>query len=141
MNKFLKNIELSLWGARGSVVGWGTMLQARRSQVRYLISLDFLIGLNLPAALWLWVNLASNRNDYQDLPGGKVQPVRKAGNLTKICCADHLENVGALMSHNPMGLHGLLQRHLHLLFIIIRISKQSIGTWTNLVGHCTRKKG
>jgi hypothetical protein len=39
-----------------------------------------------------------------NLPGGKGRPVRKADNLTAIC----LENVGVSMSHNPMGLHGLL---------------------------------
>jgi hypothetical protein len=34
---------------------------------------------------------------------------RKADNLTTICEPDCLENVGASTSHNPMGLHGLLQ--------------------------------
>jgi hypothetical protein len=37
-------------------------------------------------------------------PGGKGCPTRKADNLTAIC-----ENVGGSTSHNPMGLHGLLQ--------------------------------
>jgi hypothetical protein len=40
------------------------------------------------------------------LSGGKGRPVRKA-DLTDIC--DCLENVGTSTSHNPMGLHGLLQ--------------------------------
>jgi hypothetical protein len=39
------------------------------------------------------------------LPGGKGRLARKADNVAAIC----LENVGALSSHNPMGLHGLLQ--------------------------------
>jgi hypothetical protein len=39
-------------GARGSVVGCGTMLQAGRSRVRFRMSLDFPVGLMLPAALW-----------------------------------------------------------------------------------------
>jgi hypothetical protein len=40
-------------GPRGSVVGWGTMLQAGRSRVRFpMKSLDFSIDLILPATLW-----------------------------------------------------------------------------------------
>jgi hypothetical protein len=38
------------------------------------------------------------------LPGGKGRPRRKSDNLTAIC-----EPVGAPKSHNPLGLHGLLQ--------------------------------
>jgi hypothetical protein len=43
----------------------------------------------------------------RNFPGGKERPARKA-DLTAIW-ADCVENVGALTSHNPMGLHGLLQ--------------------------------
>jgi hypothetical protein len=41
-------------------------------------------------------------------PGGKGRLVRKTDNLTAICEPTVLDNVGASMSHNPMGLHGLL---------------------------------
>jgi hypothetical protein len=44
-----------------------------------------------------------------NFPGGEGRPVRKADNLTTICEPIVLEDVGALASHNPMGLHGLLQ--------------------------------
>jgi hypothetical protein len=44
--------------ARGSVVGWCTMLQAGRSRVRFLMrSLDFSIVLILAVALWPWSRL------------------------------------------------------------------------------------
>jgi hypothetical protein len=57
--------NLSVWscskmGARGSIVGWSTMLQAGRSRDRILMrSLDFSIDLILPAALlpWGWLSL------------------------------------------------------------------------------------
>jgi hypothetical protein len=40
--------------------------------------------------------------------GSKVRRVRRADKLTAIC-ADCLDNVGSLTSHNPIGLHGLLR--------------------------------
>jgi hypothetical protein len=47
--------------------GWGTMLQARRSWVQFLIrSLDFSVDIILPATLWSCVDSASNRNEYQE---------------------------------------------------------------------------
>ena len=43
------------FGARGSAVGWSTALQAGMSQVRFpMVSLEFLIDIILPAALWPW---------------------------------------------------------------------------------------
>jgi hypothetical protein len=46
-------------GTRGSVVCWGTMLQAGRSRIQFTIrSLDFSIDLILPATMWLWGRLS-----------------------------------------------------------------------------------
>jgi hypothetical protein len=44
-----------------------------------------------------------------NLPEDRGRPARKADNLTAICEPIAKNNVGAVTSHNPMGLHGLLQ--------------------------------
>ena len=47
-------------GAHGGRVGWGTVLQARKSWVRFpMVSLEFFIAIILPAAVWHcgWLNL------------------------------------------------------------------------------------
>jgi hypothetical protein len=57
------------------------VLQAGRSRVPFpMKSLDFLIDLILPAALWP-LREVSTRN----IPGDKGWPARKAENLTAIC--------------------------------------------------------
>jgi hypothetical protein len=53
-------------GSRGSVVGWGTVLQTIRSRVRFPMSLDFSVDLKSFQPLYgPGVDSASNRNEYQ----------------------------------------------------------------------------
>jgi hypothetical protein len=60
-------------GARGSEVGWGAMLQARRSRVRVpmrsLIFFPIYLILSVP----------------EELSAGKARPARKADTLTAVC--------------------------------------------------------
>jgi hypothetical protein len=54
-------------GARGSIVGWGTVLQAGRSRIRLpMRSLEFSVYLILPAALLSLGRPFSSRNEYQE---------------------------------------------------------------------------
>jgi hypothetical protein len=84
-----------LWRTRGSVVGWGTTLQAAIWRVRFSMrSLNFSFYLILLAATWPWYRLT--RNEYQEdswavkgggrirltnLPISVSQLSRKCGNL------------------------------------------------------------
>jgi hypothetical protein len=88
----------------GSVVGWGTMLQAVRSRVRFSMRpLDFSIDTILPTDIWPSSRLRLlNRNECQESSWGWRAPYR----YLWVNC---FENVEASMSHNDTGLHSLLQ--------------------------------
>jgi hypothetical protein len=81
--------DLDCWNkeARGSKAGWGTMLQAGRSRLRFpMRSLDFSIYLIIPAALrpcgW---SRPLKGTSIMNFTGSKGRPARKADNLTNIC--------------------------------------------------------
>jgi hypothetical protein len=72
-------------GARCSVVGWGTMLQAGRSRVVYWWGWFF----NWPNPFSRTLALGSiqplTQMSTRNIPGGKGRPEHKADNLTAIC--------------------------------------------------------
>jgi hypothetical protein len=73
-------------GARDSVVGSVTMLQAGRSRVRLSMrSLDFSIDLTFQQHYDLGSTQPLTEMSTRNLPGGKGRPVRKADNLIVIC--------------------------------------------------------
>jgi hypothetical protein len=85
LSHFLLNYLLT-WGTRGSVVGWGTVLQAGRSRVRFRMrSLDFF---NLPNPFSSTMTLGSaqalTEMSTRIFLEGKRRPARKADNLTAI---------------------------------------------------------
>jgi hypothetical protein len=101
---------------RGSVVGWGTILQARWSPVPVPDEVDFF---NLPnpssRTMALGVDSASNRNVPGIFIG--VKGGRRVGLTTLPPSVSRMsENVWASTSRNPKGLHGLYRIILPLPF-------------------------
>jgi hypothetical protein len=99
--------NLSRTGARGSVVGWGTMLQAGRSPVRVQDEVVFSIYLILPAALWPWGLLSLQQKWVSGIflgvkSGRGIRLTTLSPSVSRMS-----ENVGASTSSNPKGLHGL----------------------------------
>jgi hypothetical protein len=76
---------LFLLGARGSVVGWGIMLQVGRSRDRVPMRWIFQFTQSFHPHYGPGVDSAYNRNEYQESSGGKGQPARRSDNLTAIC--------------------------------------------------------
>jgi hypothetical protein len=98
-------------GARGSVVGWDTMLRAGRSRDRIPMWWIFQ-KLPNPSSRTMAPRATQPLTEMstRNLPGGKGRSVHRADNLTdRHLWAFCLRNVGTSTSHNPIGLHGLWQ--------------------------------
>jgi hypothetical protein len=106
--------------------------------MRWIFSIDLI----LPATYGPGVDLASNRNDYQESSRG-VKGCRRVRltNLPPSVSRLSRENVAASTSHNPMGLHGLLQRALYfLIFFINKVFIRSNATRQINRFQCTKQK-
>jgi hypothetical protein len=75
-----------MMGARGSVVGWGTILQAEKSPVRVPDEVDF-FNLRNPSSSTMALLSTQHLTEIssRNLPEGKKRPARRADNLTAIC--------------------------------------------------------
>ena len=95
-------------GARGGAVGWGTALQIGRSRVRFpMVSLEFLIDIILPAALWpLGMTQPVTEMSTRNIScGGKSGRCGRPGNLTTFMCWLSW-NLGTWTFRNPQDLSG-----------------------------------
>jgi hypothetical protein len=72
---------------RGSVVGWGTMLQAGRAPIRIPDEVVFFFSLPNPSSrnMALGSTQPLTEMSTRRFPGGKKGPAPKADNLTAIC--------------------------------------------------------
>jgi hypothetical protein len=105
--------------ARGSVVGWGTMLQAGRSPVRVPDDVDF-FHLHNPSSRIMALGSTQPLTEMstRNFPGGKKRAARRADNLAAIYELN-VWNVGVSTSRNPKGLHGLYRDNFTVTFIFI----------------------
>jgi hypothetical protein len=73
-------------GAHGSIVGWGTMLQAGRSLVQVPDEVDF-FNLPNPSSRTIALGLGQPLTEMstRNLPGGKMRPPHRADILAAIC--------------------------------------------------------
>jgi hypothetical protein len=88
----------------------------------------------------LWSTLPLTEMSTRNVLGSKGRPAPRGDNFTAICePTDCLENAGASTSHNPMGLHGLLQGQLYVYFYrflsmcVITMSSEALTYIVNLL--------
>jgi hypothetical protein len=109
----LKKICFLFINECGSVVGWGTMLLAGTSRVRFpMRSLDFFF-FDLPNPSSCTMALGSiqplTEMSTRNFPGVSDAADAKGWQYYRRLWADCLEDVGASTSQNPTDLHGLLR--------------------------------
>jgi hypothetical protein len=96
-------------GLQKPVPWWSTMPQAERSRV--LVPIRSFHSSSDVSHLALGLTQPLTEISTRNLPGGKARPVLKADYHQ---CKPSVWNMGALTSHNPVGLHCLLQGQLCL---------------------------
>jgi hypothetical protein len=91
--------------ARGSIVGWDTMLLSRKVAGSIPVEVIGIFGWPNPSSRTVALGLTQPLTEMstRNLPGYKGRPARKADKFSAIC------ELKALTSRNPLGLHGLVQ--------------------------------
>jgi hypothetical protein len=111
--------------ARGCVVDWGNILQAGGRGFNPSEVMRFVINWPNPSSRTMAMESTKPLTEMstRNLVGGKGWPALKADNLTAICEPIVKKNVGTSTSHNPMGLHGLIQKWLYFFIASIYLYK------------------
>jgi hypothetical protein len=127
----LKDLE-----ARGSVVGWGTMLQSGRWPVRVPDEVDF-FNLRNPSSRIMALGSTQPLTEMstRKFPGGKGS--RRVGLTTLPPSVGRMsENVGASTSNSPKGHHGLYKDSFTFFYVLFL---QETFSWTITVTSGSRK--
>jgi hypothetical protein len=77
--------------------------------------LDFSVDLIFPAAMWLGLTQPLTEMITRNLPVSKWRLTTSPPSVSRLFL-----DVGASTSHNPIGIHALLQGYLYPLFMVIK---------------------